>query len=164
MTDELQRPIGFDSSSLVETTDDPVFPWITRRDLGYWISDEKLDMRLQRFAGHYQGVLKHWVYSPVRCKVTVRAPFPTDFGSIPRPAWAIVAPTDIRRPAILHDAHYRDAQALARMGWVLKVEAVRYRKLFDRILLESMRFTEPRIPEWKRWLVYYAVRAGGSIR
>lgn len=163
MTNELQRPVGFDSPSLVEQNDDPVFPWITRRDLGYWIQDPKLDALLQFFAGHYLGYIRHWGYSPVRRKVTVLAGFPTDFASVPRWAWSIVSRDEIRRPAVLHDAFYRAAKLIKRMGWFTRRELRRWRLLFDRIFLEAMQYCEPRIPEWKRWLVYRAVRIGGRI-
>lgn len=163
MSDGVQRRRGFDSPSLVEQSGDPVFPWITRRALGYWVEDEKLDLRLQRLSGHYHDLIRYWGYSPLHCKTTVFEGFKTDFGSVPRLVWSIVAPTDIRRPAILHDAHYRDAKILAMREWLSPQECRRYRKLFDLILRESMKYTEPRIPGWKRWIIYRAVRIGGRI-
>jgi len=160
---EVQRRRGFDGPSHVRTNNDPVFPWVMTQPLGYWIENEKLDLRIQRFSAHFHELIRLWGYSPLHAKVTVFENFPTDFASVPRWAWSIVSRDEIRRPAVFHDAFYRDAKNLAWRGWLTKRELYRYRLLFDRVFREAMKYCEPSIPEWKRLGVYYAVRVGGKI-
>lgn len=158
-----ERKIGFDSSSLVEQNNSVKFPWILRRDLGYWIESKRLGIEVDYFNRFYSGLLKYWSFDANKKKITTKKGLRTDFASIPRFIWVILSSTDIRRPALQHDAQCRDLSWLYRFGWVCRKDAVRYKKIFDLVFLESMTYTEPRIPEWKRKGAYYGVRLGGKI-
>ena len=102
-------------------------------------------------------------YAPHLRKLTVWAGFITDYASIPRALWGILAPKDIRRPAVHHDAGYRLILHLRKLGLVCRSEFRALRKLFDRLFREQMQHVQPDIAEWKKRAAYRSVRAFGGF-
>ena len=85
--------------------------------------------------------------------LTVRAGFPTDFASIPRPLWIILPPLGkYDAAAVCHDKLYRDGafrrRAIARC-------------VADQVLNEAMRASG--VSPVHRWLIYAGVRLFGWI-
>lgn len=78
--------------------------------------------------------------------VTVPVGFYTDFASVPRLGLIYAALGDMaHQPAVVHD-------------W-LYYAGTTSRELSDRVLLEAMEVVG--IPLWRRWPIYWGVRAGG---
>lgn len=75
--------------------------------------------------------------------------FITDFASVPRIFWSILPPWGrYGKAAVLHDFLY-------------KTKSVSREKA-DRIFLEAMKVLK--VPAWKRYIMYWAVRLFGWIR
>ena len=102
-------------------------------------------------------------YAPHLGKLTVYAGFITDYASIPRALWAILAPKDIRRPAVFHDAGYRLILHLRKLGLATRSEFRALRRLFDRLFREQMQHLQPDIAEWKKRAAYRSVRLFGGF-
>lgn len=90
-------------------------------------------------------------------KITVPKGFDTDLASVPRAAWAFIAPFDIARAAVIHDCLYR----ALRLGWNDCADTQKMRKAADKVFLNAMRCSEPKIAGWKIWACHRAVRIFG---
>jgi len=95
---------------------------------------------------------------------TVWAGFKTDYASIPRFWWIIIAPTQIKRAAIIHDSGYR-------LIWFLKKEEIitneqfkYFRNIFDNLFHEAMGYVDPPISGFLIFSAYKSVRAFGWIK
>lgn len=94
-------------------------------------------------------------------KITVPLGYVTDMASVPRACWAFVAPFDVARPAVVHDIFYEKVNAVR--GAVAPSDFKKLRKIADDVFLEAMCYTEPPVKAWKKYSVYYAVRAFGWL-
>ena len=104
---------------------------------------------------HSKGTSKSKVYAPKG--------YDTDLASIPRAGWALVAPWDVARPAIIHDVLYgalRDALTNKTHDEKLVNEM---RAAADRTFLEGMGHVEPAIKMWKAKPCYWSVRPFGRF-
>ena len=104
---------------------------------------------------HAKGSSKSKVYAPKG--------YDTDLASIPRPGWALVAPWDVARPAIIHDVLYgalRDA--LTNKTHEVKL-VNQMRAAADRVFLEGMGHVEPPVKMWKAKPCYWSVRPFGRF-
>ena len=104
---------------------------------------------------HSKGTSKSKVYAPKG--------YDTDLASIPRAGWALVAPWDVARPAIIHDVLYgalRDA--LTNKTHEVKL-VDEMRAAADRTFLEGMSHVEPPIKMWKAKPCYWSVRPFGRF-
>ena len=98
-------------------------------------------------------------------KAKVYAPkgYDTDLASIPRPGWALVAPWDVARPAIIHDVLY-GALRDALKNKTHEVKLVNeMRAAADRVFLEGMGHVEPPVKMWKAKPCYWSVRPFGRF-
>ena len=96
-------------------------------------------------------------------KVHAPAGYDTDLASIPRPGWALVAPWDVARAAIIHDVLYgalRDA--LKNITHEVKL-VDEMRAAADRTFLEGMSNAEPPVKMWKAKPCYWSVRPFGRF-
>jgi hypothetical protein len=112
-------------------------PLITRADEGtQWILEEPL------------------VYAMPDLRITVPARFVCDLASIPR-VFRLVIPVNDRhrQAAVLHDWLYYKRGKLP-SGHLTRAQC-------DRIFLNAM--AETGVPRWKRYSMYFAVRAGGYV-
>ena len=83
--------------------------------------------------------------------------------SIPRAGWALVAPWDVARAAIIHDVLYgalRDALKNKTHDEKLINEM---RAAADRVFLEGMQAAEPKVATWKAKPCYWSVRPFGRF-
>jgi hypothetical protein len=107
-----------------------------------------LDIR--ELPGDEWEILSEFVYVSPRMTVRIPVGFQTDFASIPRFFWRVIAPTDdiIGKAAVVHDFLYRTPAFL-----LTRQEA-------DAELREAM--TSLGASQFKRNLTYWAVRMGGG--
>ena len=85
----------------------------------------------------------------------------TDMASVPRAAWAFIAPFDVARAAICHDIMYEKLNAVRKK--VKKAEFETMRAIADTVFLHGMEAAEPKVASWKKWSAYYAVRMFGRF-
>lgn len=96
-------------------------------------------------------------------RITCRKGMQTDLASVPRICWAVLSPWDVARAAIIHDHLY----AALRLYWQ-DTEIFDYRTwekgkyLADKIFLMGMKSADPKVPSWKMYPAYWAVRLFGS--
>ena len=98
-----------------------------------------------------------------KAKVHAPAGYDTDLASIPRAGWALVAPWDVARAAIIHDVLY-GALRQALVDKTLDVKKIdEMRGAADRVFLEGMEAAEPKIARWKAKPCYWSVRPFGRF-
>ena len=102
-------------------------------------------------------------------KVTASKGFRTDLASVPRVAWAFIAPFDIARSAVIHDElyskirEYRESNGYhVGSGGEGETEQSKQlskqcKKIPDDIFLEAMLESDPKIAKWKALASYYSV-------
>ena len=94
--------------------------------------------------------------------ITVDKGFVTDLASVPRAAWAIIAPWDVARSAIIHDLLYK---RIRQYRWSMKdhdkgedKELVKKAKIIaDKVFHQGMKDAEPKVPGWKIYCAWKAV-------
>ena len=100
-------------------------------------------------------------------RVTVKKGFVTDLASVPRMCWAVIAPWDVARAAIIHDLLYkRIRQYRAKCSKALKnSEDLKViseaKKASDDVFHMAMKDAEPSVAGWKIAAAYYSVRMFG---
>ncbi|MEW6304704.1 MAG: DUF1353 domain-containing protein [Verrucomicrobiota bacterium] len=103
------------------------------------------DLQVKKIAWRRWQLTQDFSFRIGEVEVTVPAGEETDYASIPRAFWCLVAPDDYPEAAVPHDWLYRT-------GTVPRVVA-------DAVLLSLLR--EQGCPRWQRWPMYLAVRAFG---
>ena len=94
--------------------------------------------------------------------VSVPKGYITDLASVPRFCWAIIAPFDVARAAVVHDILYEKINTAYKGEKILtKHDRERYRKVADDVFKEGMESAVPPVPKWKIWAAYNAVRVFG---
>ena len=94
--------------------------------------------------------------------ITVGKGFVTDLASVPRAAWAIIAPWDVARAAIIHDLLYKKIRGYR---WFKKSqhlpedkELVKNAKnIADKVFLMGMKDADPKVPNWKIYCAWKSV-------
>ena len=95
-------------------------------------------------------------------EVTVPAGYITDLASVPRIAWAVIAPFDVARAAVVHDILYEKINGAFKEGTIKsKSEREEYRAIADTIFRQGMEYAEPSVSKFKILSAYYAVRMFG---
>jgi len=102
-------------------------------------------------------------------KITAPKGFKTDLASVPRVAWAFIAPFDIARSAVIHDElyskirEYRESNGYhVGSGGSSETEeskklSKQCKKIADKVFLEAMQESDPKIATWKAYASYYSV-------
>ncbi len=88
--------------------------------------------------------------------------FVTDLASIPRACWALIAPWDVARAAVVHDLLYKRLRVLKQEGLSSK-DVNRLREVADHIFLMGMQASKPPVPDWKIIACHKAVRTFGRF-
>ena len=132
---------------------DPPRKWVLGRDLSYTTTLPEQDIKVLKKIG---VKLKN---QNLLTTITVRKGFITDLASVPRPMWAIIAPFDIARAAIIHDLLYKN---IRQYRWFKKEkqdkDLVDKAKLIsDNIFLLAMNDAIPKVPQWKIYSSWKAV-------
>ena len=102
-------------------------------------------------------------------KITAPKGFKTDLASVPRIAWSFIAPFDIARSAVIHDALYSAIREYREEnGYHVgsggsgesaesKELAAKAKVIADKVFLEAMLESDPPIAYWKAKASYYSV-------
>ena len=102
-------------------------------------------------------------------RVTVKKGFVTDLASVPRMCWAVIAPWDVARAAIIHDLLYkRIRQYRAKNENLegvnneeLRIKYNAAKRAADDVFLMAMLAAQPSVPKWKIYSAYWSVRLFG---
>ena len=94
-------------------------------------------------------------------RVTCDAGMKTDLASVPRIAWAVIAPWDVARAAVIHDHLYAVLRKYYHSGGMSKETWKRGRALSDKVFLLAMQAAEPKVSSFKMYSAYYSVRMFG---
>ena len=98
-------------------------------------------------------------------RVNCRKGMKTDLASVPRACWALLSPWDVARAAIIHDHLYAKLRLYYGQdhgmngNWYWKWKAAKF--LSDKIFLLGMKSADPKVPFWKMYPAYWAVRLFG---
>ena len=104
-------------------------------------------------------------------RITCTKGMRTDLASTPRIVWGLISPWDVARAAIIHDhlyaslrKYYKDNITVSDSELkkeVSKNNWTKARALSDRIFLLGMKSSDPKVPVWKIYPAYWAVRVFG---
>ena len=95
-------------------------------------------------------------------QVTCRKGMQTDLASVPRICWALISPWDVARAAIIHDHLYAALRSYCDEVDYSYITWKRGKDLSDTIFLLGMKSADPKVPKWKIYPAYWAVRLFGS--
>ena len=135
-----------------------------------WTLDSSLIFDSDKLSESDSAILKQVGAKVTKAgKITAKKGFKTDLASVPRVAWNIIAPFDIARSAVIHDALYSaireyresngyhvgsggsgETQESKDVSAIAKVVA-------DKVFLEAMLESTPPIGTWKAYASYYSV-------
>tara|TARA_B100001758_G_C18215915_1_gene507667 strand:- start:275 stop:760 length:486 start_codon:yes stop_codon:yes gene_type:complete len=96
--------------------------------------------------------------------IVVPAGFETDLASVPRAAWALIAPWDVARAAIVHDILYK---TIRQYRWKMKTKedkdlVAKAKVISDKVFLLAMNDAEPPVAQWKKYSAWKAVDLFGN--
>jgi hypothetical protein len=141
----------FSSKIAAEFT--PPQTWVLAKPLSFstWLLGEKEIALLERVGANVSSHNDHG-------KITCDEGMKTDLASVPRVIWAVLSPWDVARAAVIHDHLYatlRQFESADKREWRAA------RKLSDHVFLWGMQSADPKIPSYKIWSAYWAVRIFG---
>ena len=85
----------------------------------------------------------------------------TDLASTPRIIWALISPWDVARAAIIHDHLYAKLRLYYKTDSMMQSKWKAAKVLSDKIFLLGMKSADPKVPCWKIYPAYWAVRLFG---
>ena len=85
----------------------------------------------------------------------------TDLASVPRICWALISPWDVARAAIIHDHLYAALRSYCDEVDYSPDIWKKGKDLSDTIFLLGMKSPDPKVPAWKIYPAYWAVRLFG---
>ena len=94
-------------------------------------------------------------------RVTCDAGMKTDLASVPRIAWAVIAPWDVARAAVIHDHLYSTLRKYYHSKLMNKSKWRKARALSDKVFLLGMKSADPKVSKFKMYSAYWAVRVFG---
>ena len=130
----------------------PPRKWIMEEPLSYTTDLDETELRCLELVG-----------VAVKDKtITVGKGFVTDLASVPRAAWAIIAPWDVARSAIIHDLLYKK---IRQYRWSMRdhdkgedKELVKKAKVVaDKVFHQGMKDAAPKVSGWKIYCAWKAV-------
>ena len=130
----------------------PPRKWIMEEPLSYITDLDETELRCLELVGvEVRGK-----------KITVDEGFVTDLASVPRAAWAIIAPWDVARSAIIHDLLYKK---IRQYRWMMKDHekgedkklVKRAKVIADKVFHQGMKDADPKVPGWKIYCAWKAV-------
>ena len=130
----------------------PPRKWIMEEPLSYTTDLDETELRCLELVG-----------VAVKGKtITVGKGFVTDLASVPRAAWAIIAPWDVARSAIIHDLLYKKSR---QYRWSMRdhdkgedKKLVKKAKVIaDKVFHQGMKDADPKVSGWKIYCAWKAV-------
>ena len=94
-------------------------------------------------------------------RVTCKKGMKTDLASVPRICWALLAPWDVARAAVIHDHLYAACRDYKKSEGYKYSTWKKARALSDKIFLLGMKAADPNVPAWKVYPAYWSVRVFG---
>ena len=94
-------------------------------------------------------------------RVTCKKGMKTDLASVPRICWALLAPWDVARAAVIHDHLYAACRDYKKSEGYKYSTWKKARALSDKIFLLGMKAVDPDVPAWKIYPAYWSVRIFG---
>ena len=96
--------------------------------------------------------------------IVVPSGFETDLASVPRAAWALIAPWDVARAAIVHDILYK---TIRQYRWKMKTKedndlVAKAKVISDKVFLLAMNDAHPPVAQWKKFSAWKAVDLFGN--
>ena len=96
--------------------------------------------------------------------IVVPSGFETDLASVPRAAWALIAPWDVARAAIVHDILYK---TIRQYRWKMKTKedkelVAKAKVISDKVFLLAMNDAHPPVAQWKKYSAWKAVDLFGN--
>ena len=96
--------------------------------------------------------------------IFVPSGFETDLASVPRAAWALIAPWDVARAAIVHDILYK---TIRQYRWKMKTKedkelVAKAKVISDKVFLLAMNDAHPPVAQWKKYSAWKAVDLFGN--
>ena len=85
----------------------------------------------------------------------------TDLASTPRIVWGLISPWDVARAAIIHDHLYAKLRLYYKTDSMMQSKWKAAKVLSDKIFLLGMKSADPKVPCWKIYPAYWAVRLFG---
>ena len=82
-------------------------------------------------------------------RVTCKKGMKTDLASVPRICWALLAPWDVARAAVIHDHLYAACREYKKSEGYKYSTWKKARALSDKIFLLGMKAADPDVPAWK---------------
>ena len=94
-------------------------------------------------------------------RVTCKKGMKTDLASVPRICWALLAPWDVARAAVIHDHLYAACRNYKKSEGYKYSTWKKARALSDKIFLLGMKAADPDVPAWKVYPAFWSVRVFG---
>ena len=94
-------------------------------------------------------------------RVTCKKGMKTDLASVPRICWALLAPWDVARAAVIHDHLYAACREYKQSEGYKYSTWKKARALSDKIFLLGMKAADPDVPAWKVYPAFWSVRVFG---
>ena len=133
-----------------------------------WVLEHDLSFQTDNFTKEESEILKEvganiTIGSLVidDCEITCNTGMKTDLASVPRIAWAVIAPWDVARAAVIHDHLYSTLRKYYHSKLMNKSKWRKARALSDKIFLLGMKSSDPKVSKFKMYSAYWAVRIFG---
>ena len=94
-------------------------------------------------------------------RINCRKGMKTDLASVPRICWTLISPWDVARAAIIHDHLYAALRSYCDEVDYSPDIWKKGKDLSDTIFLLGMKSADPKVPAWKIYPAYWAVRLFG---
>jgi len=133
-----------------------------------WVLEHDLSFQTDNFTKEESEILKEvganiTIGSLVidDCEITCNTGMKTDLASVPRIAWAVIAPWDVARAAVIHDHLYSTLRKYYHSKLMNKSKWRKARALSDKVFLLGMKSADPKVSKFKMYSAYWAVRIFG---
>ena len=136
---------------------EPPREWVLGRELSYTTQDLTADECRDLIA---VGLKLSAVKRDTNKTETITVPvgFKTDLASTPRTLWAVIAPFDIARAAIIHDLLYKTIRQYRWGNDNVDMELVKKaKKAADKVFKLAMADSTPPAKKWKQWAAWKAI-------
>jgi len=133
-----------------------------------WVLEHDLSFQTDNFTKEESEILKEiganitlGAIVAEDCQITCKTGMKTDLASVPRIAWAVIAPWDVARAAVIHDHLYSTLRKYYHSKLANKSKWRKARALSDKVFLLGMKSSDPRVSRFKMYSAYWAVRMFG---
>ena len=127
-----------------------------------WVLEESLSFKTEELAqSDIKALMEVGANIDNNGRVTCDAGMKTDLASVPRIAWAVIAPWDVARAAVIHDHLYSTLRKYYHSKLMNKSKWRKARALSDKVFLLGMKSADPKVSKFKMYSAYWAVRVFG---